>query len=42
VTANIVLSYGTSYSSGMFIFGAGDSAEIQQRELIESLKKKST
>jgi len=41
-TANIVLSYGTSYSSGMFIFGGGDSAEIQQRELIESLKKKRT
>ncbi len=41
-TANIVLSYGTSYSSGMFIFGGGDSTEIQQRELIESLKKKQT
>ena len=24
-TANIVLSYGTSYSSGMFMFGGGDS-----------------
>ena len=41
-TANIVLSYGTSYSSGMFIFGGGDSVEIQHRELIESLRKKST
>jgi len=41
-TANIVLSYGISYSSGMFIFGGGDSIEIQQRELIESLRKKSS
>jgi len=39
-TANIVVSYGTSYSSGLFMFGGGDSAEIQQRELIEDLKKK--
>ncbi len=39
-TANIVLSYGISYSSGLFIFGGGDSIEIQQRELIESLRKK--
>ena len=40
-TANIVLSYGTTYSSGLFIFRGGDSAEIQQRELIENLKRKS-
>lgn len=39
-TANIVLSYGTSYSSGLFIFRGGDSAEIQQHERIENLKKK--
>ena len=39
-TANIVISYGTSYSSGLFMFGGGDSAEIQQRELIEELKKR--
>ena len=40
-TANVVLTYGTTYSSGMFIFGAGDSAEMQ-RNLIEELKKKRT
>jgi len=39
-TANVVLSYGTSYSSGMFIFGGGDSAEIQRRQLIEELRQK--
>ncbi len=40
-TANVVLTYGTTYSSGMFIFGGGDSAEMQ-RNLIEELKKKRT
>lgn len=40
-TANVVLSYGTSYSSGLFTFGGGDSAEMQ-RELIEELRKKRT
>lgn len=39
-TANIVMTFGTSYSSGMFIFNGGDSAEIQQRDLIDELKKK--
>ena len=41
-TVNVVISYGTSYSSGMFIFGGGDSAEIEQKKLIEELKKQST
>jgi len=41
-TANVVLSFGTSYSSGMFIFGGGDSAEIQRRQLIDELRKKRT
>ncbi|MEN8238986.1 MAG: type III secretion system chaperone [Actinomycetota bacterium] len=41
-TANVVLSYGTSYSSGVFIFGSGDSAEIERQRLIEELKKKTT
>lgn len=41
-TANVVLSYGTSYSSGMFIFGGGDSAEMQRRQLIEELRKQRT
>jgi hypothetical protein len=39
-TVNIVTTFGTSYSSGMFIFNGGDSAQIQQRELIDELKKK--
>jgi len=33
-TANVVASYGTSYSSGLFIFGSGDSAEIERKRLI--------
>ena len=37
-TANVVASYGTSYSSGLFIFGSGDSAEIERKRLIEDLK----
>lgn len=39
---NIVLSYGTSYSSGLLIFGGGDSAEIQRRQLIDELRNKRT
>ena len=38
-TANIVTSFGTSYSSGLFIFGGGDSAEIERKKLIEELRK---
>ena len=41
-TANVVMSFGTSYSSGLFIFGSGDSAEIERKRLIEELKKKTT
>lgn len=41
-TANVVTSYGTSYSSGLFIFGNGDSAEIERNRLIEDLKKTET
>lgn len=41
-TANVVLSFGTSYSSGMFMFNGGDSAEIEQQRLIEELKKQKT
>lgn len=41
-TVNVVTSYGTSYTSGMFIFGSGDSAEIERRELIERLKELDT
>lgn len=39
-TANVVATYGSSYSSGLLIFGTGDSAEIQRRQLIDELKKK--
>lgn len=38
-TANVVMSFGTSYSSGLFIFNGGDSAGIEQQKLIEQLKK---
>jgi len=41
-TVNVVTSYGTSYSSGLFIFGSGDSAEIERNRLIEQLKEKRT
>ena len=41
-TANIVLTYGTTYSSGLLMFGGGDSAEIQRRQLIDELRNKST
>ena len=39
-TANIVLTFGSSYSSGMFIFGGGDSADIERRRLIDELRNK--
>ena len=38
-TANIVATYGTTYSSGMFVFGGGDSAEVERRKLIDRLKE---
>ena len=41
-TANIVITYGTTYSSGLMIFGGGDSAEIQRRQLIDELRNKRT
>lgn len=41
-TANVVLSYGSSYSSGLFTYGNGDSAEIERQRLIESLRKTQT
>jgi hypothetical protein len=39
-TINIVLSYGQSYSSGMFTFGGGDSGELLDKELIEELLRR--
>lgn len=41
-TVNVVLTYGTSYSSGLFIFNGGDSGEIQRRALIDELRNKRT
>ena len=41
-TANVVMSFGTSYSSGMFLFNDGDSAEIERKKLIDELKKHKT
>lgn len=41
-TANIVATYGSSYSSGLFIFGGGDSADIQRRNLIDRLRELGT
>jgi len=39
-TINLVLTYGSSYSSGALVFGGGDSQE-EQRQLIEELQDKS-
>ncbi len=39
-TVNLATSYGTSYSSGLFNFGGGDSNELERRRLIEELLKK--
>lgn len=41
-TVNVVMSFGTSYSSGMFIFGSGDSAEIERNRLLRDLREKRT
>lgn len=39
-TVNIVLSYGSTYSSGVLIFGGGDSGDLRQKKLLEDLIKK--
>lgn len=36
---NLVATYGSSYSSGLFVFGGGDSQE-EQRQLIDELEEK--
>ena len=38
-TANVVKSFGRGYSSGMFIFGGGDSEEIERKRLLEELNQ---
>jgi hypothetical protein len=37
---NLAETFGSSYSSGAFVFGGGDSGELQRRELIDRLLKK--
>ena len=37
-TANIVISYGSTYSSGVLVFRGGDSDELQQ-QLLERLRR---
>ena len=41
-TANVVASFGSSYSSGMFVFGGGDSGEIERKRFLQELSKEST
>jgi len=36
-TINITTTFGTTFSSGMFTFGGGDSNDILQKELLEEL-----
>lgn len=40
--ANVVASFGSSYSSGMFIFGGGDSGEIERKRFLDELRKQTT
>jgi hypothetical protein len=37
---NIVVTYGETYSSGVFTFGGGDSNELFEKKLLEELMKK--
>ncbi len=39
-TVNLALTFGSSYSSGLLLFGGGDSKGIIQRQLIDRLLKK--
>ncbi len=39
-TVNLALTYGSSYSSGLLLYGGGDSKGIIQRQLIDRLLKK--
>ena len=39
-TVNAVITYGSSYSSGLLSYKGGDSQSILRRDLIERLKKK--
>ncbi|MEL6544256.1 MAG: hypothetical protein AAFQ82_06495, partial [Myxococcota bacterium] len=37
--ANCVTTFGTSFSSGVFVFGGGDSQELERNRLDRLLKK---
>ena len=37
---NLANTFGSTYSSGLLIFGGGDSRGIQEKELIDHLIKK--
>lgn len=39
-TVNLALSYGTTYTSGLLLFGGGDSGDIIRRDLIEDLLRR--
>ncbi|MEO0616405.1 MAG: hypothetical protein AAFY69_09740 [Pseudomonadota bacterium] len=39
-TINTADSFGTTYSSGEFVFGGGDSGELQRRQLIDELQRR--
>ena len=41
-TISVVETFGDTYSSGMFTFGAGDSVEIERERMIDLLRKQQT
>ncbi len=41
-TINIVATFGTSFTSGVLMFGGGDSADIELQKLLEKLKELGT
>lgn len=41
-TVSVVETYGEAYSSGLFTFGAGDSAQIQRERLLKFLQQQET
>ncbi|MEM6639583.1 MAG: type III secretion system chaperone [Pseudomonadota bacterium] len=38
-TINVVATFGTSYNSGVFVYGGGDSSELERREVIDRLRE---
>lgn len=41
-TISVVETFGDTYSSGIIVFGAGDSAEIQRQRILGLLRKRQT